>query len=169
GFGTIIDIEKCDLKNVNIGKFNLFTGPFTLQMDSKSSIEFGNLFRCGEWTTDEKFLNLNFSRSLEIGKNVTITNKHYFDIAGLIKISDDSWIAGYGSQFWTHGGNVVDKDIIIERNCYIGSAVCFAPGTKFSINTMVGLGSVVAKKFEQDNVLVAGSPAKVKKENFNWT
>lgn len=169
GFGTILDIDKCILQNVNIGKFNLFTGPFTLLMDKHSSIESGNIFRCGKWTTDNKFLSLNFSRRLEIGQNVTITNKHYFDIAGLIKISDNSWVAGYGSQFWTHGANVVDKDIIIESNCYLGSAVCFAPGAKLSNNTMLGLGSVVTKKFEQENVLIVGSPAKVKKENFNWS
>lgn len=168
GFATIIDIDSCTLDNVSIGKFNMFTGPFSLHIKSESSIGSGNIFRCGKWVVDTQTTAINFKHSLDIGQKVTITNKHYFDVAGLIEIGDESWIAGYASQFWTHGGEKKDNDIIIGKNCYIGSATRFSPGSELSNNTLVGMGSVVTKKFTQENVMIVGVPATVKKEHFHW-
>lgn len=168
GFGTIIDIESCLLENVSIGNFNMFTGPFSLAIKSESSVGSGNIFRCGKWVVDSASTTVKFKHSLHIGSKVTITNKHYFDVAGLIEIGDGSWIAGYASQFWTHGGETLDNDIIIGTNCYIGSAVRFSPGAQLEGNTLVGMGSVVTKKFKQQNVMIVGVPAAVKKENFYW-
>ena len=167
GFGTIIDIDSCSIDNTQIGKFNLFTGPFTFSMHN-GSIGSGNVFRCGKWVLENPSKTIVFKHTLRVGKDVTITNKHYFDIAGLIEIGDDSWIAGYASQFWTHGGEKTDNDIIIGKNCYLGSAVRFSPGAQIADNTLVGMGSVVTKKFKDENLMLVGVPALVKKENFHW-
>ena len=39
---------------------------------------------------------------------------------------------------------------------------------KISRNSVVAYGSLVTKKFEQENVLLAGIPAKIVKENIYW-
>jgi acetyltransferase-like isoleucine patch superfamily enzyme len=168
GFGTIVTINNLILNHVNIGSFNLFTGPFTFSANTNSSIGSGNIFRCGKWVASSKFEERRFGRSIFLGTSVTITNKHYFDTVGTTTIGDHSWIAGYGSQFWTHGGDKLDIDITIGRNCYLASAVRFAPGASIPDDTIVGIGSVVTKKFTECKILIAGNPAIVKKTNYSW-
>lgn len=155
GFATIIVVDSCQLDSVNIGSFNLFTGPFRLKMEENSYIGFSNTFRCGKWVVDNKFKNMDFKRALEIGKNSSIDDKHYFDIAGLIKIDEGVFISGNHSQFWTHGGDKKDNNITIGKNCYIGSGVMFAPGSGIADNSIVAMGSIITKKYKKENTLIS--------------
>ena len=41
-----------------------------------------------------------------------IISGHYFDLSGSISIGKHSWIAGYGSQFWTHGTSTPDTKVV---------------------------------------------------------
>ena len=52
------------------------------------------------------------------------------------------------------------KDIFIGKNCWIGANCVILGGTKLGENVTVAAGSVVNKEFP-DNVVVAGSPAKI--------
>lgn len=52
------------------------------------------------------------------------------------------------------------KSISIGNNCWIGGNAVINPGVKLGHNVVVGAGSVVTKSFE-DNVVIAGNPAKV--------
>ena len=36
-------------------------------------------------------------------------------------------------------------------------------------NSVIGAYSVVAKKFDEENVVIAGNPARICKRNINWT
>ncbi len=155
GFGTIINIEDCEVNNAFIGKLNLFTGPFGLKIGANSAIGFGNTFRCGKWTTNKEFEAMNFKRTFELGESVSIDNKHYFDISGLIKIGDKTFISGNSSQFWTHGGDKKDNDIIIGKNCYIGTAVKFSPGSLIADDSIVAMGSIISKKYKKPNSLIS--------------
>ena len=168
GFGTIIAIDQFTADHISIGNFNLLTGPFSFSAKSGCTIGGGNIFRCGKWASSAQFSNRHFGRSIQLDENVTITNKHYFDTVGTTRIGSGSWIAGYGSQFWTHGGNKADIDITIAPNCYIASAVRFAPGASIASETIIGIGSVVTKKFVEPKTLIAGNPAIVKKTNYSW-
>lgn len=168
GWGTIIAVDSFCIDTVSIGNFNLFTGPFSFLAGSGSTIGSTNVFQCGKWAAEKRYADRNFGRSISVGANVIITNKHYFDIVGHLEIGHDSWIAGYGSQFWTHGGNKADIDIVIGNQCYIASSVCLVPGASIADNTIVGIGSVVTKKFTEPKTLIAGNPAIVKKTNYSW-
>ena len=139
-----------------------------IEIGPGATIGYRNTFSCGFWTDQEQYKDNNYSRSLKVGANTQITSRHYFDVAGLFVLGDGSWIAGIGSQFWTHGANVTDRDILIGRDCYIGSAVRFAPGAEIGDHNLVALGSVVARKFDISNAIIGGVPAKVVKENYNW-
>ena len=97
-----------------------------------------------------------------------ITSNHYFDVAGTFVLGNNSWIAGIGSQFWTHGAGVQERNITIGERCYLGSAVRFAPGSSVGDNCIVGLGSVVTKEFNSNNAVIAGHPAKIIRENYDW-
>ena len=62
----------------------------------------------------------------------------------------------------------MDRDIRIGRDCYLGSAVRFAPGSAIRDNVSVAMGSVVTKKFDANKAMVSGVPATVLKEDYNW-
>ena len=59
-------------------------------------------------------------------------------------------------------------DIIIGNHCWIGRNSCFLKGAKINDDTVVGFGSIVTKQFNKTNILIAGNPAKIIKENISW-
>lgn len=56
------------------------------------------------------------------------------------------------------------KPIVIGDGCFIGANSIILKGTTLGNNVVVGAGSVVHGKFP-DNVIIAGNPAKIVKEN----
>ena len=168
GFGTVIVVDEASIANAKIGFFNLFMGPMKIRIGERASIGNRNTFSCGYWVLQEQYKDHNYTRSLEIGEKALITSSHYFDTAGTFKLGDGSWIAGIGSQFWTHGAGARERDIEIGTDCYLGSAVRFAPGSSIGNNVLVAMGSVVSNAIKIDNALVGGVPAKVLKEKYDW-
>ncbi|NET58559.1 MAG: hypothetical protein F6K47_21120 [Symploca sp. SIO2E6] len=166
GMFTVITVDKATITDSNIGKFNRFSGPYTLEIDEGSTIGDKNDIVCGEWVL--QFKDDGYLRTCRLGKNTKVTSLHFIDVAGGFELDDNSWIGGRQSQFWTHGPNAIDRAIAIGKDCYIASGVKFAPGTLIGNSNIVGLGSVVTKKFNVENSLIVGSPAKVIKENYNW-
>jgi acetyltransferase-like isoleucine patch superfamily enzyme len=167
GFATVILAREVNLNGCTIGRFNKFLGPMRISIGSGADIETHNIFDCGEWTADELHAD-RYERTLIIEPETRITNQHFFDVAGRFFLGQGSWIAGRGSQFWTHGVNVADRNVSIGRSCYIGSAVRFAPGSGVGDNVIVGIGSVVTKRIETSNALIAGFPAEMIKEGRGW-
>jgi acetyltransferase-like isoleucine patch superfamily enzyme len=168
GFGTVIAVSEARIEKCKLGLFNLFIGPMKVEIGADTSIRDRNTFSCGFWTIQEQYRDKDYARSLQIGANTLITTGHYFDVAGSFVLGDGSWIAGMGSQFWTHGAGVTDRDIRIGRDCYLGSAVRFAPGSGVGNHVIVAMGSVVTKKFELSKAMIGGVPAKVLKKDYDW-
>lgn len=168
GFGTVIAVSEARIEQCKIGLFNLFVGPMKVEIGGGASIGDRNTFSCGFWTMQEQYQNSKYARSLQIGANTVVTSRHYFDVAGSFVLGDSSWIAGIGSQFWTHGAGVTDRDICIGSDCYISSAVRFAPGSGIGDRVIVALGSVVTKKFDLSKTMIGGVPAAVLKTDYDW-
>ena len=168
GFGTVIAVAEAHIDECKIGAFNLLVGPMKVEIGRGASIGDRNTFLCGFWTLQEQHRHKGYARSLQIGANTLVASQHYFDVAGSFVLGAGSWIAGIGSQFWTHGAGVIDRDIQIGRDCYIGSAVRFAPGSGIGDNVIVAMGSVVTKKFDESNMMIGGVPATTLKNNYDW-
>lgn len=168
GFATIIAVDKAEISACKIGAGNLFTGPMQLTIEEGASIGYGNIFSCGYWAIRPEHAEKNYARKLFIAKDTLITSRHYLDTTGAFTLGTGSWIAGFASQFWTHGVGVEDRDITIGENCYIGSAARFSPGSSIGDRTLVAMGSVVTKKFIESDVLLGGMPAKILKQNHHW-
>jgi acetyltransferase-like isoleucine patch superfamily enzyme len=168
GFGTVIVVDSLSIEKARVGQFNLFVGPMKVIVQTGASVGNRNTFSCGYWVLRDQYRESNYTRTLELGKNVLITSAHYFDVAGTFRLGDHSWIAGIGSQFWTHGAGVRERDIVIGENCYVGSAVRFAPGSCIGNQVLVAMGSVVTGALPADRALVGGVPARVLKENYDW-
>lgn len=60
------------------------------------------------------------------------------------------------------------KDVIICDHVWVGYRALINKGVTVQKDSIIGTGAVVTKKFEQPNVCIAGSPAKVVKENVSW-
>lgn len=168
GFGTLLLVDHAEIGAAHIGWFNTFRGPYNLQIHDGASIETHNAFLCGAWVYDERRQNAGYLRKCVIGHDTLITDRHFIDTVGGFELGDRSWIAGLQSQFWTHGAGVTDRSIVIGADCYIASAVRFAPGTTVGDHSLVAMGSVVTRKFTAPHLLIAGVPADIVKENYNW-
>jgi acetyltransferase-like isoleucine patch superfamily enzyme len=158
GIGTIIASRTVLINKVRIGMFNKFIGEFDLVVDQGTII--------GSFNEFSSVPGKNKSAYCEIGKNTLITKNHLFDTSGGITIKDHTCIAGQGSQLWTHGGQKEQKKIVINKKCYIGSAVRIAQGVEIAENSYIGLGSVVIDTFNEPDVLILGFPAKIVKKNI---
>ena len=168
GFGTLIAVDSAHLDRCRLGWFNLLVGPMTVRIEEAASIGHRNTFACGAWTQQEQYRTSGYARSLTLGRESLITSRHYFDLAGSFVLGARSWIAGVDSQFWTHGAGVRDRDIEIGKDCYLGSAVRFAPGSSVGDKVVVAMGSVVTRRFPETHALIGGVPAVVLKTEYDW-
>jgi carbonic anhydrase/acetyltransferase-like protein (isoleucine patch superfamily) len=168
GFGTVIAVDEAMITGSKMGLFNLFIGPMKVKILRGASVGNRNTFSCGYWVLQEQYRESNYTRTLEIGADALITSNHYFDVVGTINLGERSWVAGVGSQFWTHGVGVRERDIVIGSDCYLGSAVRFAPGSAVGNHVLVAMGSVVSDVILAEYVLVGGVPAKVLREKVDW-
>ena len=57
--------------------------------------------------------------------------------------------------------SVLKEPIVIGDNCWLGANSIILPGVRLGDNCVVGAGSVVTKSFEENNLVLAGNPAKI--------
>lgn len=62
----------------------------------------------------------------------------------------------------------LSKDISIANHVWCGNDVQILKGSVISANSVIGGGSIVTKKFETPNVVIAGVPAKIRKKEISW-
>lgn len=60
------------------------------------------------------------------------------------------------------------QDIIIGNHVWIAAKSFILKNTTLLDNTIVGACSLVNKKFDEENILIVGSPAKIKRRGVNW-
>jgi acetyltransferase-like isoleucine patch superfamily enzyme len=168
GLGTVIAVDAATINGARIGPLNVFLGPMSVTIEEGATVGNRNEFTCGGWTQDAENREAGYGRTLRLGRGATITCRHFFDVAGTFILGDRSWIAGLGSQFWTHGAGVRDRDVTIGTDCYIGSVVRFAPGASIGNNCLIAIGSVVTGRIDVNDALIGGVPAKVIKADYDW-
>jgi acetyltransferase-like isoleucine patch superfamily enzyme len=168
GWQTVIHVADAEFRECRVGHHNRFVGPMSVRVMKGADIGSHNAFECGQWTRAESAEPGAYERRLEIGEHTLISSRHYIDVAGSFVLGHGSWIGGVGSQFWTHGAGVKERNIKIGERCYVGSGVIFAPGAGLANNTMVALGSLVSRRFHRPNVVIGGVPAVVLREDFDW-
>jgi len=162
GFGAIICVDSfaCG-EGVSIGSGNRFIGPMNVSIGDRCIIGRKNYFTTGESAVHSQ---KNYARSLVMEDDVLIHEQHIIDLYGKITIGKGTWIAGFRSQFLTHGLSVQDRDIAIGQDSYIGSGAYFLPGSQIGNRCIVGMGSVVTRKINEDNVIISGFPAAVMRD-----
>lgn len=96
---------------------------------------------CSNIATSEAFL-------ISIGNNCTIASNVLF-------ITHD-----YSAHIVLEGTSDLYGRINIGDNCFIGANSTVLYGVTLSNNILVAAGSVVTKSFSEENIIIAGNPAK---------
>lgn len=60
------------------------------------------------------------------------------------------------------------EDIIIGKHCWISMGAIILKGTHIADHTVVAAGAVCTKKYDTENCILAGNPAKVVKQDIDW-
>lgn len=86
------------------------------------------------------------------------------------RISDNVAMWGCDGHSIMQNGEIVNlsKPITIGSHVWIGTGVKILKGTIIGDNSVVGLGSLLNGKEYPANVVIAGTPAKIVKENIEW-
>lgn len=85
-----------------------------------------------------------------IGKNVWIGPK-----VSIISMNHDP---SYYDQYLTA------ESIKIGDNCWLGTSVIVLPGVRLGNHVVCAAGAVITESFQEDNILLAGVPAKIVKK-----
>lgn len=116
---------------------------------------------------------------IDIGNRVVINGVTLYlqEDNSHVSIGDDSQLS-WGIDIWCTDAHTITnlegepinfaKSIEIGKHVWIGKDVKVGKNTKISDNSIVGWGSIVTKEFNETNVIIAGSPAKIVKREINW-
>lgn len=98
------------------------------------------------------------------GKNISIGDECMFAREIMIRNNDGHVILDKTT------GEVLNppEDIVIGDNVWVGARVMILKGTVVPNGSVVGAMAMVNKKFEEENILIAGVPAKKVRSNIEW-
>jgi acetyltransferase-like isoleucine patch superfamily enzyme len=119
------------------------------------------------------------NNTIDIGNNTTIHGKtHLACIEGCrISIGTDCMFStdvvfrtGDSHSIIDDTGNRINKskDIVIGNHVWFGNKTTILKGAIIRDNSIVATGSIVTNTFSKSNIILAGIPARVVKENINW-
>lgn len=153
--GTVTDIRKLTLKGgrqrISIGENAKIRGLSISMGDGHQQIEIGRGTTC-------RGLILN-----AIGANIFIGEDCMFSGQVALRTHDMHDIVDQTT------GEVVNppRDITLGKHVWIGNTVIIMPGVTIGDNCIIGAGSIVTKDVPA-GCLVAGTPARIMRENVTW-
>lgn len=174
-------MKKCKIKvvgnnnNIYIGKMSYLQNTTIVIYGNNNEIILGekNYVSNGEFFLEDDNNQLkigyrttfagNTHLALTEGKKITIGENCLFSSNIVFRTGDSHSILNAEGKRINYS-----KDISVENHVWITQNVTVLKGSKISANSVVATGSIVTKKFEDENVVLAGNPAKIVKENINW-
>lgn len=162
GRGTILAATEVQIGRARLGCNNRILGPFRFTMEDDATLGDRNQIICGPWVLAAKFQTPEYRRECTLAASSLVTHEHFIDTVGGFHLGTRAYLAGRGTQVWTHG--LGPGEVRIGDGAYIGSAARFAPGSSIGEKCIVGMGSVVTKAFPETRVMIAGVPARVIRE-----
>lgn len=119
------------------------------------------------------------NNEINIGVHTSVSGKtHFAAIEGTKIIIGEDCMLSSDIHFRTGDSHsIVDlsakrinpsEDIIIGNHVWIGAKVTCLKGVFIPNNSIVGTGALLTRKFDGENSIYAGTPAKLIKSNINW-
>jgi acetyltransferase-like isoleucine patch superfamily enzyme len=180
-FGTILFSSSVDIgKDVTIGPFcfirteSLVVGDYSsikaLSLISTRIIRFGQYVHIAPLAIISSEFTEN-SR-IEIGDHSRVFPFSWMDTGEGITVGKQSSV-GTHVLIYTHGtwsdylngAPVTYGPVVIEDNVYVSTRITILPNVVIGANTIIGASSLVNKSFPK-NVMIAGTPARIVKENL---
>lgn len=117
--------------------------------------------------------------SLTIGKNSSANGVIFVmkENGTSVTLGEDCMIGSNVSIWNTDGHSIYDKegriincasDIKIGNHVWICSNVKIGKNTQIGNNCVIGYGSVVTRRFTEENAVIAGNPARIAKKDIRW-
>jgi acetyltransferase-like isoleucine patch superfamily enzyme len=174
---SVIDAQNCAIEDdVSIGHFNVITRVDRLVIKDHAKIGHLNIIRGGDSVQLGRYceiIRMNEINSIPdpdvvnqidptfiLGDGSIVTTGHKIDFTDRIEIGRRVILGGRNSSLWTHNRQRT-LPITIGSFAYIGSEIRMAPGSSIPARSIVGIGSVVTSRLEEEGNLIAGVPAKV--------
>lgn len=162
GFATIIRAKEISIEPfVTIGSFTIIdSGKIRIGEDARINEQ----VIIGGMKTHQS--------GLDLGKRTIIMEYSFINTTMPVKIGDDTGIGGHCLLF-THGSwpNMLEgfpvsfAPITIGKGVWLPWRIFVMPGITIGDKVVIGANSLISKSVDS-NCLVAGSPAKVIKENY---
>lgn len=116
---------------------------------------------------------------VHIGKNTVIGGNTYLSVKDRerkILIGEDCMFSRNidimtfdGHDIYQNGEKINhSQDIEIGDKVWLADGVVILKGSQIGSGSVVGIKSLVTKKFKEKNILLVGNPAKKVKENIEW-
>lgn len=177
---SIIDAGQCTLDDdVTIGHFNVVTRVEKLIVKDHVRIGHLNIIRGGDEVNLGRYceiIRMNEINSIPdpdvvnpidpvfiLGDGSIVTTGHKIDFTDRVEIGRRVILGGRNSSLWTHNRQRT-MPITIGPLVYMGSEIRMAPGSAVPARCIVGIGSVITARLEEEGKLIAGVPAKTVKE-----
>jgi acetyltransferase-like isoleucine patch superfamily enzyme len=150
---SIILLNNCQVNIKRTDEYGI--RKLSAELYNNCKLRIGNNFLC---------VSLRISANDEENSNVFIGNNCMFASNVIIRPSDGH------SIYDINTGELLNKgeNIVIGNHVWIGLNAIFLKGSKVADNSIIGANSLINKKFQEENVIIAGSPAKIIKRGVNW-
>lgn len=132
----------------------------------------------GSWILPPSWINKGGLQNIYLGDHCRISNDNIIyatggkfivkgntDISCGLKVITGNHSRKKGYWFLDTESNNIEKDVVVEKDCWIGMNVTLLPGAHIGRGATIGAGSVVTKEIPPYAV-AAGNPAIVRKFNF---
>ena len=126
---------------------------FSAYADNDSKLTVGENFSCASMD-----ISMKHSKEVRIGDDCMCS-----DNVLLLANDGHPLTDAQSGEILNYGGSIE-----IGNHVWLGRRSIVCKNSKIPDNSIVGVGAVVTKKFEEENIAVAGVPAKVVKQNINW-
>ena len=141
-------------------KFYLKTTRHRIIRHTTFGLEGGSEIRVGSGVSAYRDINI----VAKNGKNIYIGDECMFAREIMVRNNDGHIILDKTS------GEVINQpeDIVIGNNVWIGMRSMILKGAKIPDGSVIGAMALVNKKFDEENILIAGVPAKQIRSNIEW-
>lgn len=149
-------VHKKDYTYLNIQGKLIVEDSFSIGRGCRLDIAKGAYVKLGAHSFINPFTTLIIKHGLNIGENCSIGWNCQF-------LDDDFHELQYENK-----KEISTNKITISDNVWIGSQVAIYKGTLIARGSVIASNSVVKGIFSEENVLIAGNPAKIIKRNVKW-
>lgn len=157
----IIDGIPIGLKFVNF----VFQKIFRINGDVRVSVNFTS--RVTVYENIKHFKDRNTLLSFAVSGNMYIQGINGITFGQNIIIAPGVKIISANHDYHKRNSSTYKEPIIIGNNVWIGANAIILPGVEIGNNCVIGAGSVVTKSFKEDNLVIAGNPARAIKNILN--